>query len=132
MDEKLKHLEFIHSVINRMAGNAFLLKGWAVTLVSAILAFSIEKGRPTLALLALAPCALFWFLDAYYTAHEKRYRLLFKEIAGRKPGEVDFDMNANRFTKCENCPLWVMWTWSCGVFYIGIGIVSTAVYFLTR
>lgn len=32
MDNKLKHLELIQGVINRMASNSFKLKGWAVTL----------------------------------------------------------------------------------------------------
>ena len=36
MDKKLKHLELVQSVINRMASNSFMLKGWAVTLVAGI------------------------------------------------------------------------------------------------
>ena len=34
MENKIKHLEIIQGVINRMAGNSFALKGWAVTLVA--------------------------------------------------------------------------------------------------
>ena len=36
MENKLKHLEMVQSVINRMANNSFMLKGWAVTLVAGI------------------------------------------------------------------------------------------------
>jgi len=36
MENKIKHLEMIQGVINRMASNSFALKGWAVTLVSGI------------------------------------------------------------------------------------------------
>ena len=39
-DEKLKHLEFIQNVITRMNRNSFQLKGWAITIVSAILALA--------------------------------------------------------------------------------------------
>ena len=39
MDKKLKHLEMVQGVINRMASNSFMLKGWAVTLVAGIFAF---------------------------------------------------------------------------------------------
>lgn len=28
MENKIKHLEFIQGVINRMANNSFMLKGW--------------------------------------------------------------------------------------------------------
>ena len=34
MENKIKYLEMIQSVINRMANNSFCLKGWTVTLVS--------------------------------------------------------------------------------------------------
>lgn len=33
-----KHLALVQGVINRLAGNSFSLKGWSVTLVSALLA----------------------------------------------------------------------------------------------
>ena len=33
-EEKLKHLEFIQSVISRMSANSFFLKGWGVTLAT--------------------------------------------------------------------------------------------------
>ena len=31
MDNKIKHLEMIEAIIERMANNSFLLKGWAIT-----------------------------------------------------------------------------------------------------
>lgn len=33
---KIKHLEMIEAVIERMAKNSFQLKGWAMTLVAAV------------------------------------------------------------------------------------------------
>ena len=42
MEKKLKHLEMVQGVINRMANNSFMLKGWAVTLVAGIFALSGE------------------------------------------------------------------------------------------
>lgn len=36
MENRIKHLELIQVIITRMAGNSFMLKGWAVTLVSGI------------------------------------------------------------------------------------------------
>ena len=36
MQAKLKHLEFIQGVINRLTGDSFRIQGWAVVLVSAL------------------------------------------------------------------------------------------------
>ena len=36
--EQLKHLDYILSTINRMADNSFKVKGWMVTLISALMA----------------------------------------------------------------------------------------------
>ena len=38
MENKIKHLEFIQSTITRMNQNSFQIKGWMITLVSALLA----------------------------------------------------------------------------------------------
>lgn len=35
MDRKIKHLEFIQGVINRLASDSFRMKGWSVVLVYA-------------------------------------------------------------------------------------------------
>ena len=40
MEEKIRHLEMVQGVINRMAGNSFFLKGWMVTLVTAFFSLS--------------------------------------------------------------------------------------------
>ncbi|SDX73720.1 hypothetical protein [Salimicrobium album] len=38
-EEKIRHLEMIQPIISRMAANSFYLKGWAVTLVTALLTY---------------------------------------------------------------------------------------------
>ncbi len=37
IEKKLKHLEFIQNTITRMANNSFLLKGWTITVVGALI-----------------------------------------------------------------------------------------------
>ena len=73
-DVILKHLDFLQSVISRMAANSFLIKGWAVTLVSALLAFGTKEAKPTYAALATYPTLAFWGLDAYYLMQERLFR----------------------------------------------------------
>ena len=43
MENKRAHLEMIQGVVNRMANNSFLLKGWSVALVSAMFALGAHQ-----------------------------------------------------------------------------------------
>ena len=42
---KLEHLKMLQAVITRMASNSFMVKGWCITLVSALLALSAKDAR---------------------------------------------------------------------------------------
>ena len=70
----LSHLTIMQGVIQRMAENSRFCKIWCVTLVSAILVLIAQTGEPRHALIALAPLALFFVLDAYYLALERAFR----------------------------------------------------------
>ena len=70
MDKKLKHLEMVQGVINRMASNSFMLKGWAVTLVAGIFALAGKDTDKLYFLVSYVPVIVFWGLDAYYLLQE--------------------------------------------------------------
>lgn len=61
MEEKIRHLEMVQGVINRMAGNSFFLKGWMVTLVTAFFSLSDKDENTVYFLLVYIP--IFIFLD---------------------------------------------------------------------
>ena len=94
MEAKLKHLEMIQGVINRMAGNSFLLKGWSVTLTSALFALAANDSNPFFVYLAYFPCATFWSLDGYFLRQERLYRKLYQAVSKKQPSDIDFSMNA--------------------------------------
>ena len=98
MEAKLKHLEFIQGVINRMGSNSFRLKGWSVVLVSALLVLVAREGRNELAFIGLAPVLVFWGLDAYFLRQERLYRTLYDHVRVLDPNEIDFSMRTNIFT----------------------------------
>lgn len=64
--EQLKHLDYIQSAINRMAANSFKIKGWMVTLFSALMALYVNSEKTWFLIVAFIPIFLFWSLDAYY------------------------------------------------------------------
>lgn len=93
MDSKLKHLDFVQGVINRLSTNSFLLKGWSVVLVSALFALSATDSEISFVLLAYIPAVVFWGLDGYFLALERDYRKLYDRIRVKGPEEIDFSMS---------------------------------------
>ena len=83
--DRTKHLEFLQNAITRMASNSFLLKGWTITVASALFALAAKDSNRSFAMLALFPSLAFWGLDACYLRQERLFRRLYDEI--RKNGE---------------------------------------------
>ena len=92
MDAKLKHLEFIQGVVNRLSTNSFLLKGWSIILISALFALSAKDADRGFALLAYIPGLAFWGLDGYFLALERCYRQLYEKVRGTGKDDIDFIM----------------------------------------
>ena len=68
MEARVKHLEFVQSVINRLASDSFRMKGWAVVLVAALLILVLlaREGRIEFAYIGFVPVLVFWGLDGYF------------------------------------------------------------------
>ena len=96
MDAKLKHLELIQGVVNRLAADSFRIKGWAVVLVGALLVLVVREDRAALAAIGFIPVALFWGLDAYFLWQERLFRALYDHVRLLPPDEIDFSMDASR------------------------------------
>lgn len=93
MDRKLKHLEFIQGVINRLSTNSFLLKGWSVVLVSALFALSANNSNVKFIFLAYFPAIAFWALDGYFLSLERAYRRLYEKVRLLDAANIDFSMD---------------------------------------
>ena len=97
MDAKLKHLEFIQGIVNRLATNSFRLKGWTVVLLSALVVLLAREGRIDLTPVALAPVIVFWGLDGYFLWQERLFRALYDHVRQLKESEIDFSMDVGPF-----------------------------------
>jgi hypothetical protein len=85
--ERIKHMEMIQAVVTRLAGNSFLIKGWAITVTGTFLGFAIDRSHPGLAAAAFLPAVIFWLLDTYYLRAERLFRELYNEVRkGTAPG----------------------------------------------
>ncbi|MCK4840959.1 MAG: hypothetical protein KAT04_03640 [Methylococcales bacterium] len=125
-DKKMKHLEFIQNVISRMNSNSFLIKGWAITLVSALFALAAKDANINYVLISYIVIPVFWFLDGFFIATERQYRDLYDEVRVKDDNNIDFNMNASAYNTGKN-------TWICGVFsktlipYYGVAIAATLI-----
>jgi hypothetical protein len=79
----VERLRLIQDLISRFAGNSFLLKGWTVTLVAGLSAFSRAGSDRSFAWIAVFVVVTFGLMDAYYLALERRYRRLYDEASSQ-------------------------------------------------
>ena len=101
MEKKLKHLEFIQNVINRMANNSFIIKGWCITLAAALIALLEKKDIDKCYIVfSFLPLLFFWFLDAFYLKTERQYRRLYTDISKKGKKEIDFSMDITLYKEC--------------------------------
>ncbi|RLE44464.1 hypothetical protein DRJ16_02180 [Candidatus Woesearchaeota archaeon] len=119
----LKEIEIIQDIIKRMAFNSFMIKGWAITLVTVTL---LLRGSKYQVLIAFIPLLVFWFLDAYFLWQERLYRRLYNWVIKNRMSTEDylFDMNAYRFKDEEQSKLRIMFSITLGWFYGSIFILT--------
>ena len=104
MENKTKHLEFVQSVITRMNTNSFQLKGWMITIVSALLALFASSSNCNYIFVAIVPTMVFWFLDAYYLQQERKFRGLYEDIVNDNVEKIkkEFSMPINEYKYDKN------------------------------
>lgn len=126
---KAQHLEMIQGIINRMAGNSFALKGWAVTLIAGVLILSDRDADKIFFLAAFVPVIFFWGLDSYYLLQERLFRALYNKVQTLKEEQIDFSMNisAKEFhtgaNTYFNCLKSVTEFW----FYVPLAVVTAGI-----
>lgn len=91
---RIKHLEFIQSVISRLGSNGFLMKGWALTVAGAFYGFALNSHNRWLALAGILPTLAFWGLDAYFLSAERLFRKLYDLVRGDDTRVEPFYMGA--------------------------------------
>ena len=83
-----KHLEFLQNNIARMNQCSFQMKGWAITIASALIAVFVSTisdqnpGSKIYLLVAIAATVLFWCLDSLYLSKERRFIGMYNDLIG--------------------------------------------------
>ena len=100
-DRREAHLAMIQGVVNRLAQNSFLLKGWSVLLVSALLAVAASSSEDWILPVAFLPAVAFWGLDGYYLRQERLFRRLYDHAREVDEPDVDYGMDTGPFRATE-------------------------------
>jgi hypothetical protein len=93
-EARVKHLELIQAVISRLGNDGFLMKGWAITLAAAFLAFAVNSDDVWLAVASVFPTGVFWGLDAYFLRAERLFRKLYGRVREGSADIAPFFMSA--------------------------------------
>jgi hypothetical protein len=128
MEAKLKHLELIQGVVNRMAANSFSLKGWSVVLVSALFALAAANPGVRFYFLAYFPAIAFWILDAYFLRQECLFRKLYDAVRSLPDAAIDFSMDTTPYV--AQVQSWLRTAFSTTLF-IFHGIVTLIITLVT-
>jgi hypothetical protein len=127
MEQKLKHLEFIQAVITRMNTNSFLIKGWMITLVSALFALAAKDANVRYVMVTYIAIPAFWALDAFYLAQERQYRGLYDVV--RKQQTVDFSMDASPYNTGRNTWLATIFSKTMLALYPPVAVITLVIMF---
>ena len=96
--KKIKHLEMVELIIERMAKNSFQLKGWTMTLITIVGAISAQGSDKRFISLAFISIIGFWLLDSFYLMQERKYKQLYKNIIEKDEEEIDFSLDTSKAT----------------------------------
>jgi uncharacterized membrane protein len=130
MEKKIKHLEFIQTIINRMAGNSFLIKGWAITLVAALFALSSKDANKNYIIISFLPIIIFWILDAYFLSRERYFRCLYDKVRNLDKDEVDFSLDISQFKDRKNNWFWSIFSHTILFFYTLLIVVMLIIAYI--
>jgi len=132
-ENKQKHLEFIQSVINRMAGNSFLLKGWAITLVAALFVLSARDTNHSYIFIAFFPVIIFWILDGFFISQGRLFCDLYDDVRKLDEKDIDFSMDTRKHKKNKrNNWLCSLFSTTLRWFYLSLIVVMIAIMYLTN
>lgn len=128
----IAHMSMIQGVVTRLETNSFTLKALAMTLATAVLAFTGSVDHPNwiYPIAGCLPVIVFWIMDATYLRLGRLFRRLYDAVRKGKV-EEPFSMNIKAYAPDEESVLRIAVSWSICWFYLSILVAFGVVaYFL--
>jgi hypothetical protein len=96
-DDQVKHLEFLQVTIARQASHSFAVKGWTLTVSTAVYAYTAAHLHWWLAVVALLPSVAFGWLDAFHLRQERLFRELYNACIAPNHSISVFSMDTTAY-----------------------------------
>ncbi|CAC9968668.1 hypothetical protein [uncultured Gammaproteobacteria bacterium] len=133
-EQVVRHLEITQGVINRLANNSFLIKGWSMAILAAAILFIARSNSiysEYLILTFLIPIFGFWLLDGYFLWQERLFRGIYDDV--RQQETTDFKMNVPaQFKKANNKWRDSVYSLTLGIFYSVEIVFIVTVFFVFK
>ncbi|MCZ7373402.1 hypothetical protein [Micromonospora sp. WMMC250] len=109
----------------RLGNSSFLMRGWTLTIVTALLALLTTRFQPWLAAAGLVPLTAFWFLDGYFLWQERLFRALYDDVITATSSVPLMSMDLRPYTQVRT---WRDATFSrtLALFYVPLGLLNVA------
>lgn len=118
------YLTMIENVISRMTTNSFLIKGWTITMISAILTLAVSKKlNYKVYVIAVVVNIAFCFIDCFYLRTERLYRNMYNGVLTLKNNLEQiafFDLDAKKYKDKNTKPINVFISWPICPLYLVI------------
>ena len=126
---KEKHIEIVQNIINRLANNSFYIKGWSITLLTALIAVYASTKNISFVILSILPVIIFWLLDSYYLWQERLFRKLYECIVnGEYPS--DYSINLKQIETSDIKYISVVFSKTILPIYLGMIVIICLIYLI--
>ena len=133
MGDKYKHLEFIQSVVARMAQNTFYIRGWSITVVGAFLTFYDKNKTPHFVGYFFAVILLtFWISSGYFLKQERLFRKLYDEVRIIAESNINFSLDTSSIKKKKLDIFCAMLSFPQVIFFVPLIFVAIMTVFLLK
>lgn len=117
--ERAKHLDMIHGVVSRLAGNSAVMKRYCIVMVAVGVAIYKTIGDPRAVAALVVMVAVFWLLDSRYLQHERWFRNHYDQVRVEPPERrPDFRMTPDKVLR-DRVSFWGrVFSWSTAGLYL--------------
>lgn len=133
----VKYLELLHATITRMGNNSFLIKGWAITTVSAIAGFLLVTSNVSVkhVTILFIPIIGFCLLDTYYLIIERKLKIQYESTAEKLYSRINngiklYKIASKDYNEIETGFVQVLFSESIMLTYFPLLAVSTIIFFI--
>ena len=130
--ERIKHLEMIQGVVNRMAGNCAATKRYCIIAVAAGFAIHRTIGNSQTILAIIVMAVVFWLLDSRYLQQENWFRDVYDAVRREPDGQrPDFRLTPDVAIRKANRIYGYIVNWSTAGLYFPL-VVMLILYWWTQ